>query len=83
MIKVYIILNYLSCNTQVKFGCQLFDTTRGDDGKTERVIHWLPVPLAFYCGEENGEHNSYTLKNPIKAKRFKAKTKRVISRVKI
>ena len=52
-------INYLSCDTQVEFGSQFFGTTRRNDGKTKRAIHWLPVPLAFNCREENGgEHNN-------------------------
>ena len=47
--RKYTIENYFACDTQIEFGRQLFDTAWWNNGKTERAIHWLPVPLAFNC----------------------------------
>lgn len=61
-------ISYLSCDTQVEFRSQFLDTARGNDGKTERPVHWLPVPLAFYCRGKN-EHQKVRVNRRISAKR--------------
>lgn len=60
---------YLSCDTQVELGSQFPGTTRGDDGKAKRTVHWLPVPLAFYYIEENGHQKK--IQNESKSKEEK------------